>query len=388
MKSLLLWIALCASSYAFEHKTTLTFQTTKYQNFESEQSIYGDMSFQIKEGSFAIESSLHYLYSHQYSQKRYLRLNELTLSKSFEHSKIQVGKMVKFWGELEGYNISDIFNSKDYLFDPFDGSQKLGSFAVDYSYFWDNSSIELGMKLDESAIEYPNSNSPYGILPQPYIKEPQTQETIHTPSLYLKYNVTLESNSIQSENNLILWHGYDNKRYFIPINNQLAQYAYRVNKALFFSNIVYDDTIFKIELAYSDVIDDSRISDYMQIGLGVEKSIYDIKGVDINLYFQYYRYLYEEEEKIKYVDMGEVYDNDLFMALKLNFNNTQTSEFKMGLLYDIKNSEKVWKSEFKTRIVDGLIFKAQYLKINAKPNTLLNNYGNSKRAIFNLTYTF
>jgi len=112
----------------------------------------------------------------------------------------------------------------------------------------------------------------------------------------MTYSFTNED-ELQSEGKITILHGYDNKRYFIPKNNTtLVQYAYRVNKLLALLHLIYEDIIFKTELAYTDVIYDKKMSDYTQLSFGLEKGFYDIKGMDSNLYIEYYRYIYADDK--------------------------------------------------------------------------------------------
>lgn len=389
MKNILLTALMFVTLYSYEveYKSNISFKTVDYNNYQNENYIFGDTKVDIATDNFDIKSDIEYLYSTNYKQKRYVDINELYMVKEYDDYRVQGGKMIKFWGELEGFNVTDIFNHQNHHFDPFDKEKKLGSYGVDLTYYKDESSLELGVKLYEDDKKYPEINNPYTISQLPYSKELQSQNSKDRPSVYLKYDFTL-GDDIQSDNKFILYSGYDNKRYFIPVNNTLYQYAYRVNKALFLSNIVYGDTIFKLESSHTKIKNDKMMSDYTQIGLGVENGFYDIGGVDINLFSEYYRYIYSDDTKVKFVDNSETYDNDILLALKLNFNDTSSTELKSGIVYDMKNYEKIFKTQFQSRIMDNVVLKAEYLQIISKTNTLLTKYENHNRAALALNYSF
>jgi hypothetical protein len=378
VKNLLIFLSLFASLYSaeFDYKTNISLQNVIYNSYTNEKNILGDIKLDAKTKHFDIKTTIEYLYSDNYKQKRYIDIYELYISKEFDDSKIEMGKTTKFWGELEGYNVTDIFNQKNYLFDPFDKNKKLGSYNINYTYYFDENSLEAGVKLYEDDLKLPDASSPYSITNIQYDKNLQSENSKTNPSIYIKYNFLL-GDIFQSDNKLVLWHGYDNKRYFIPLGSTIAQYAYKVNKALFFSNIVYEDYIFKIECSYTDVLDDKRVSTYSQSGIGFERGFYDIYGSDAYLYMEYYRYHYKDDAKIKLVDMAEGYDNDIFTAIKINLNNTDASELKSGVLYDVKNYERVFKTEFKTRVIDSFVLKLEHLQ-----------YKKNDRFVFNITYTF
>jgi len=389
MKVFLLIILSISSLYSYncEYIGNISIKALAYSDFTNENNLFGNTKLNCKSEFFDLKTNVEYLFSDQYQQKRYIYIQELYLLKEYKTSKIELGKSIKYWGELEGYNPADIFNQKNYLFDPFDNSKKLGSYNINYTYYFDEDSLESGIKLYEFGKELPEQNNPYHILPLAYNKSLEVEKLKATPSVYLKYNFSY-GDEFQSDNKLILYRGYDNKRNFVLIDNSLAQYAYRVNKAIFFSNIVYEGFIFKFEYSYTDMIDESLMSDYSQIAIGFENGFYDVFGFDINTYTEYYKYNYQDESKPINVDISEVYDNDIFVALKFNFNNTLGSELKTGLLYDIKNYEKVFQTKIKTRILDGTTLNVEYLKLVSKEGTLLQKYRDHNRITISLRYTF
>ncbi|SFV89989.1 hypothetical protein MNB_SV-4-1169 [hydrothermal vent metagenome] len=360
-----------------------------YSHASDETETSGYLEFGNKNTLFESKMKCIYLYSDRYEERRYFYLNELFAAKNTEDYRFEIGKRIIFWGELEGYNITDIFNQKNYLLDPFDKSAKLGSWSGTLSRYFGDDLFEAGVKFYEENLDLSDPHTPYYPLPIPYSSSLNLQEGRYTPTLYLSYTLTSEK-IVESESRIILWHGYDNKRNFIPIEygQRLAQYAYRVNKALFLSHIVYEDMIFKLEGSYTHIIDYAPMSDYGQFGVGAEKSLYDIGGTDVTFYTEYYRYIYKDDTKVKNVDISEIYNDDLFLAAKLNFNDTRSSELRAGMLYDLGNSEKVFKVEAKMRLLDRFVLHALWLHILPDDNTLLSAFEDHTRITFGIRYTF
>jgi len=379
--------AFCFSSvYGYEHKSDITINQVNYSDFSNETLLSGQTQLKFENDIFTTKVTLEYLYSLEYSERRYVYVNELYITKEYEEYRFSLGKIIQYWGELEGFNIADVFNQKNYLFDPFDKSAKLGSWAFLASKYLEDDVIEFGLKFYEEDQKYPDNLSPYYPFgSMNYDDDLILSDSRYKPTFHLSYSFSTDE-LLESETKLIFQHGYDNKRYFIPIDQRtLAQYAYRMNKYLLLSHIVYEDTIFKMEASYTDVID------YAQLSFGVEKSFYDLAGTDLSLYGEYYRYIYFDDEKIENVDMSEVYNNDIFLALKLNFNDVGSTEFKSGILYDLGNKEKVFKMEAKSRIKDSFIISAELLRILPQDNTILSKlskFGNNTRAMLGLTYSF
>lgn len=386
--SLVVFILSCLM--AFEQKTEIGLSGIAYSNYRNELVAGGKSEITVHNTYFQTDANIEFLYSSEFDERRYVLLNELYMSKDFNDCSISIGKKIKYWGELEGFNIADVYNQKNYLKDPFDKSAKYGAWGADITRYIEEDSIEIGVKFYEEDLPLPTNHTPYTPFPMHYDKTLHVSAERYTPTLYAKANVLTDA-YVDSETSLILLHGYDNKRSFIPVSaTTLSQYAYRVDKALLLSHIIYGDTIIKAELAYTDVIDNVQMSDYAQFGAGAEYSFYELTGsVDVTLYGEYYRYLYRDAGKLTNVDVSEIYDDDLFFALRMNLNDVKNSTLKVGVLHDIRNAEQVVKATFKTRVYGSFVLGAEYLRIRSSDDeTLLGRFGNSSRFTLAMHVTF
>lgn len=380
MKVILFLLLFAMLLNAVENKSSISIKHINYDKFSNETIVKGNSKLKLHNDIFKADATVEYLYSNEYKERRYIILNELFVTKEYKDYSVTLGKIIKYWGELEGFNIADVYNQKNHLLDPFEKSAKLGSIGLHLTKYFDEDSLEVGVKFYEQDVKYSFMSN--------YDKELSYSDERYTPTFHLMYSFATDK-SFESETKLILLHGYDNKRYFIPKSQTtLSQYAYRVNKLLFLSNLIYKDTILKCEASYTDVISDENMSDYAQLSFGLENNFYDIMDIDIGFYLEYYNYFYIQDEKIKDVDISEIYNDDIFLALKLDFTDTRSSEIKGGILYDLKNTEKVFKVEAKSRVIDNLVVDAQYLQVLSEQNTLLYKLGYSTRVIIGLTYTF
>ena len=299
---------------ALEYNSNISVEKLNHSTLTNELIVYGDTKLKLENDIFSTNATVEYLYSFEYKKRRYIKLNELYITKDFEDYSLSLGKVIKYWGELEGYNIADVYNQKNLTFDPFDKDAKLGSVGFDIKRYYDHSSLEFGVK----------------------------DEDHDKPSFYFVYNFTTDE-FVESENRFIIIDGYD-------------------DKFMFLSNLLYDDFIFKCETSYTVVASEKKVSDFLQLSFGVEKSFYDVLSSDITLYLEYYNYHYMQDYKLKNTDISTLYDNDIFLAFKLNLNDVQDSELKSGVFYDAKTSQKMYKVEFKSRIVDNLVLNAEFLK--------------------------
>jgi len=389
MKTFLLLFVLLNSLMAYEHKFEFGVEGMAYTKYTNEMLASGSAKLSFSNDLFQTDANLEFLYSSEYKERRYILLNEFYISKEFDEYSLSIGKKIKYWGELEGYNVADIYNQKNYLKDPFDKSAKYGTIGADITRYFDENSLELGVKLYEDSLSYPQNKTPYAPLPIPYDTTLHVSHSRYTPTFYISANI-LSDEYVDSETKFILLHGYDTKRDIIPNSLfSLSQYAYSVNKALLLSHIIYADTIFKTELSYTDVIDYEPMSDYTQLSFGLEKSFYEIAKTDITLYAEYYRYIYADNTKVKNVDISEIYDDDFFLALRINFNDVRSSELKIGVLEDINKNERICKAEANSRVFDSFVLHGEYLYILSKTNnTLLTKFDNSSRFMLGVNYTF
>ncbi len=388
MKHFFSFFFLGSSLVALEQTTQLNLEYINYDKYHNEILLEGNSKLSFTHNSFETKAMLLYLYSSEYVNRRYVALNELYVHKEWQNTTFEVGKSIKFWGELEGFNIADIYNQKNYTKDPFDKDAKLGSYGTNVSYYLDESSLAFGVKLYEQNIDYPDTSEPYSPFALSYDNNLQLSNSKYTPSLYALYSFASEF-PFESETKLLLWHGYDNKRSFTLLSpTTLAQYSYRVTKLALLSHILHDDYIFKTELVYTDVSKYEAMSDYAQLSCGVERSFYNLYGADTGLYLEYYHYIYSDDSKIKNVDISEVYDHDVFLALKTDLNNVNSTTLQVGMLYDTHNAEQIRKIEFSTRIFDTIILSAHYLQTITKAQTLLHDLRDTSRASFSLGYSF
>ncbi len=385
------WMVFCLSAmvmYGVEFKNEIDFSGIGYNKRHSEVLLSGNSEMTYKREGLEAKVRLGYLYSSEYAKRRYLYLNELYVTKDIGSYRIDAGKRILYWGELEGYNITDIFNTKNYLKDPFEKAAKLGSWSVSLSHYEGEKVIEAGVKFYEERQEFGDVQTPYYPLPLPYDPLLKTQQSRYTPTLYISYAWSSDA-IMESESRVLLWHGYDAKRDFLPADaDRLFQYAYRVNKLLLLSHLVYRDTIFKFEGSYTNVIDYLPMSDYWQIGIGTEQSLYDLGGMDLTIYGEYYAYGYRNRQGHEQVDISEIYNDDLFLAFKLDVNDAGSSEVKAGILYDLGNKEKVFKVQARTRVMDRFVVYAEVLRLFPAGDTLLDRFDNHTRMTVGVNYTF
>jgi len=130
VKRILFLLLFCNSLFSFEQKTDISLKYINYTNYKNEILSDAKSVLKFENRYFDTHLNIECLYSSQFRTKRYLLLNELYIDKEFDEFEFSIGKSIKYQGELEGFNVTDFYNQKNYIFDPFDKSAKYGSIGA------------------------------------------------------------------------------------------------------------------------------------------------------------------------------------------------------------------------------------------------------------------
>jgi hypothetical protein len=317
-------------------------------------------------GDAVVAIKLKGVYDKDDNNRRYIDFNDLYYQYNFENSDILIGRNTRFWGALEFYNIADVFNSKDYLDDPFDYDSKLGSWNIAYTHYLDNAELSLIVKVHEERQRMQDSASINNFLPLPYHDKLITQKDENRPSIFLKYSGL--GDEVQVDYAVVYENGYDNQRYIAPNNKgALQQHAFLVNKLLGYVTYIHADTIYKAELAYA-LSEDDKVSDYGEFGLGLEHTLYGVwEKRDLGLLVEYYRYEAKEDEK---VDLQKFFANDLTLGFRLSLNDIASSEVLGGLDIDVETEEKIFFVKYETRVLEKYKFKSSFEHLEPKSDSI------------------
>lgn len=232
--------------------------------------------------------------------RQYIKFNELYYKYQSDNYDLIIGKDIKYWGALEVYNIADIYNKKNILYDKFDKDKKLGTVGITYNYFLQND--------DEVSV----------ILAKDITKD----ENLST---YIKY---------------------------IGSSDDILQVDYGfivdINKKIFstFDTLLYKNSIFKFEYLY-----DFDLLKY-KVGIGLEYTIYSIFSKnDLGLLLEYYN------DNSKYF----IYKKSKVFAMRYSFNDVSNSDMLVATIIDDDNNINV-ALEANTKFYDSFKMKLSYLK--------------------------
>jgi len=285
MRLLTLIIFFAAFLNAVEYNGNIEYFYKNLDKYQDENSINFKLKLQEDQDEFTLYSNIIGLSSNKYD---YLKANELYLKYYLDDSDILIGKDIKFFGVLEGYNLTDIYNKKNIQYDLFDKDEKLGRYNITFTKEFENSDIQLiGATKDEEYL--------------------------------FKYSTSTDFSDI----NFLFSH-----------QNSITRYST-------YNNLVYANSIFKLEYSYTT----TKIKDYYEAGLGVEKEFSNLTG-----YLEYYKsnnlFLQNQNDiftAIKYdfknindsnIKLGLFKDLDSYNYIRLAEFETRFKEsFKVNLQY-------------------------------------------------------
>ena len=336
--------------------------------------------FEVKKelGDTQLKANIKGLWDKDDHNRRYIDIQELYYKYNFENSELLIGKNILFWGALEVYNLVDVFNTKDILDDPFDYDQKLGAWNLSWTRFFENSELSFILKLKEEDQKMQESDSVFNFLPLPYDDRLKTEYN-NRPSFFVKYSGSGEE--VQLDYALIYEAGYDQQRYFTYDNGKLHQQAYWVNKLMGYATLILADTIYKAEAAYA-VSDDVKVSDYLHTGVGLEHTFYGIlEKKDLGILAEYYHYEQFNDTKFSVKELGQLFQNDLYLGGRFSFNDTASSEILAGVDLDLDKSEKIYFIKYDTRVLDKFKIQLQYQHLSPTHDSLFSKIDHAKVAL-------
>lgn len=381
--------SIAIDSQNFYSKNLSVDKSTSNITFEQKLSFKKSFEDSFVYLDFYVQEDLSDFTSKKDNKRSFIRLNELYYQKDFSNDKILLGKSIRFWGALEAKNIADVFNQQDLRSKPFKTDKK-GAYNIEYTHYYDDSEISFIIKIHEENNEMASSSYYYNSLPLIYSKKVKSKISKNRPSIYIKYTGSL-SEDIYLDYSFIYLNGFDLQRYLSVENNTFSQNIYLVNKFINYYTLVSDSTLYKAEFLYTDIINDKKISNYIQAALGFEHSLEAFNNSsELSLLAEYYYFKNLEKNKLSDKKLGKIFQNDLFLALRYKLNDFRDSTFLLGALIDSEYKEQSYSLEYESSLIDSLKLKINidYINTSKKQKTVYSSFSNSKTISFNLSYHF
>ena len=376
MKNILLISSLFSSflfSEGIEYKGNIGFETSYYEHNivekrNKQNALRAEFELKKKTQNGQIVFNGKAIVDVDDKERRYFDANDLYYKHEFENSDILIGRNTRFWGAMEFYNHTDVFNTKDLRDDPFDYDSKIGANNIAYTQYFENSELSAIAKVHEERQRVQGLKSINRFVPAFYGDSLETQEGRDRPTVYLKYSGS--GDEVQVDYALIYQNGYDEQRYLAPVAGELRQHAYLVDKVMGYATLVSGETIYKTELAYTKSKED-KVSDYAQVSLGLEHTLYGVwNKSDLGLLAEYYHYKTKDKSKLGAKEFNNLFADDVTLGFRWTLNDGADSDVLGGLAIDRGNHEKILFVEYETRLYEKYKFGVSYQHLAPKSGSV------------------
>jgi len=384
MKNIILIFSLLSSfliAEGIEYKGNIGFESSYYEHDitgkrDKQNALRAELELKqkIDSGQFVFNGKA--IVDVKDKNRRYFDATDLYYKHEFENSDLLIGRNTRFWGAMEFYNHTDVFNSKDLRDNPFDYDSKIGANNIAYTQYFENSELSVIVKVHEERQRVQDLESVNRFVPAIYDDALETQESRDRPTVYLKYSGS--GDEVQLDYSFIYQNGYDEQRYLAPVAGKLKQHAYLVDKVMGYATLVSGETIYKTELAYTKS-KEAKVSDYDQVSLGVEHTLYGILGKsDLGLLAEYYKYKEKDKRKLGAKEFGNLFADDVTLGFRLTLNDSADSDILGGVAVDRDNSEKIMFVEYNTRLVEKYKLKLFYQHLTPSSGSLFKELDSAK----------
>ncbi|WP_223552291.1 hypothetical protein [Aestuariivivens sp. NBU2969] len=272
-------------------------------------------------------------------ERTHFDFREFYFHKIKNNWELSVGLKKVFWGVTESNHLVDIVNQTDAI-ESFDGEEKLGQPMIQFSMYTD-----LGI---------------FDIFYLPYHRK----RTLPGEKGRFRFPVIIQTDDVLYENAAKEWHQDLAFRYSHSINiidlglsyfygtsrEPLIQFDLQQGPMAIYPiihqvgldlQITHNAFLWKLESIYRT----SDLQKFFAFTAGFEYTISNIKssGIDLGLIAEY---LYDERGAMTY----NALQNDLFLGIRLAFNDVQDTSMLVGVISDLGKSSKLIGIEASRRL--------------------------------------
>jgi len=253
--------------------------------------------------------------------------------------ELSVGAKKVFWGVTESNHLVDIINQTD-IVESFDGEAKLGQPMIHFSYLTKIGTFDLFAMPYFRVRIYPGE---MGRLRPPFLLEKsdfsfQSDLEEWHPDFAIRW-----SNSINVFD-IGISHFYGTGREPLILFNNEGNVTDLIYPIIHQTGLDLQATTGPVLWKFEGI---SRLNEYQNVIAfvsGLEYTFGNVKnsGIDIGLISEY---LYDSRGDLAFSSLA----NDLFVGSRIAFNDTQSTEFLFGGIFDLEKSSKIFSLEASRR---------------------------------------
>lgn len=280
------------------------------------------------------------------SRRTHFDVRELYYQKVKGDWEFSVGLKKIFWGVTESAHLVDIINQTDFV-ESFDGEEKLGEAMAQVSYTSSIGTFDLFYLPYFRKRVFPGERgrlrTSFIINDNDVAFESQAEET--RPSFAARWSAFTGPFDI----GLTYFAGTGREPFFRANTNGDFQLVYGVIDQIGLDiQATTGPVLWKIE----SIVRKNDFQDFWALVAGFEYSFFDIasSGLDIGIVAEY---LHDDRGLFSFSSL----DNDVFAGARFAFNDTQSTEFLIGGIFDLEKSTRLWSVEGSRRL--GNSWKAE-----------------------------
>jgi hypothetical protein len=338
-----------------EVENTLSLNATYYKNDKNNLSLNYKTKTFFEMGSSVAYIDLEFLADNNDNTL----FNPLELKYKLEHDdyNVVIGFDSVFWGVAESYNPVDVLNRKN-LLTPYESKDKLGELMFASEYFFENSTLSAYYLPKFYQQKFLDKDSATGFDIAKHIIEDEKN------SYGVRYKHIIDNIDL----GLSYFSGVSREHQLIPNGNKFNIYYPDLAQTGLDIQLTTENALYKLEYANKSYTNDKK---YAAV-VGIEYMF--IADIAINGLIEYLK-----------SDELSVYQNDIMLGLRFDFEDEFGTEGLIGLIYDNEYSSKILTFSGSRRINNNSKIETNLAIYNADDkDTLLKNVDNS----LTLTYLY
>lgn len=318
--------------------------------------------------------------------------------------EFRAGSLLLFAGSVESEHLVDVFNQKDYQMD-FPDAEKMGEWGVRFRWIWDNAATDLLVFPAFTEAPLPGRRNRFNFFPgvaglgeNNLYSSPREDDR---PQAGARLSVILANADL----GLTYFNGYNKFPALYLDALSAVPYTHYHEQQLIGVDVQWalGDWLVKAESVYRDTgIAGQQVevlastpagvrllplipeSDTAFVG-GVEYTFPSVWGSqDLTVGAEY---LYDSN-KSPDAPVFQPFGNDIFAAVHWVLNDLRSTNFKIGVFFDLDNSATWTQVEAETLILERYHVAVRYDDIQAKDDIFLEHFDDDSRFSLTVTYLF
>lgn len=368
------WIALLVLAAQSALWPIPTVAEEAYEEFEAEVSFNNRYFFEdhLYDGQLnnymSLATQLEYSYeygNHSFKANYFARLDQYDTNRTHVDIRemyylyykgnweFSAGLKKVFWGVTESAHLVDIINQTDQV-ESTDGEQKLGQPMINAVYSSDYGNFSLFYLPYSRRRQFPSRKGRFRFEPaidREFIPfDPDANAKEWQPTAAFRYSHYIDAFDFAISH----FYGMGREPLFLGINTPDFEFYYpMINQTGLEMQLTLEDILLKAEATYRDALrkegpfKNSKALSFFAAVAGFEYTFSNIasSGLDIGIVGEY---LYDEREELSVTSL----DNDIFGGLRFAFNDTQSTDFLIGGIFDLEQSTKLFSFQGSRRVFD------------------------------------